>query len=403
MQYDWVQASVDLYTNVQTNHRWCLFRVQETKRKSMHYKFNSDIEINRQGEWRKFAEIQYQPYVSFISDKNAQIKVSNEWLYCSEWFELFMELLREADASFKHWSRLDAAIDFQQFEKTDLIPEQFLHGIQTGEITVRMKRKSEDSANRYSNIAGLERLTMAGKKYSGISFGSYRSSIMVRMYNKTLEMRQKTNKPYIYAQWQGAGFDLEKDVWRIEFTLKKDNKALVDTDTGEVLADFKRKDIARPANLPTLMRSLFEKKLQVAHTNGKKQFCRMERFELFNIDGQIFAIKAVSEYKNSSNYDKYRIKHLIRQYHEIKELNPTVAASLQYTLLNEVADRNLEDWYEKIWEQKEFRHLEKIVANYDYDNLHKMTMSAFSQVASVAYTDAIFAEMQERQKMISLN
>lgn len=67
-----------------------------------------------------------------------------------------------------------------------------------------------------------------------ISFGSRSSAVCTYMYNKTKELREVKEKPYIRQLWKLNGIDDSRDVWRVEISIKSDAKTLLKTDTGEI-------------------------------------------------------------------------------------------------------------------------------------------------------------------------
>lgn len=58
-----------------------------------------------------------------------------------------------------------------------------------------------------------------GKKFSGFTFG--KGSLHARIYNKTLEIK-KSLKGWFYQIWDEAGWDLKKEIWRVEFQLRRE-------------------------------------------------------------------------------------------------------------------------------------------------------------------------------------
>jgi hypothetical protein len=65
-------------------------------------------------------------------------------------------------------------------------------------------------------------LYFQGGAATGIQFG--RSQVVARLYNKTLETKEKGNEAYaeLLAARCGAAFNPEQDVWRLEFELKRE-------------------------------------------------------------------------------------------------------------------------------------------------------------------------------------
>jgi hypothetical protein len=65
-------------------------------------------------------------------------------------------------------------------------------------------------------------LYFQGGAATGIQFG--RSQVVARLYNKTVETKEKGNEAYaeLLTARCGEAFDPEQDVWRLEFELKRD-------------------------------------------------------------------------------------------------------------------------------------------------------------------------------------
>src|SRR5690606_38232495 len=56
-----------------------------------------------------------------------------------------------------------------------------------------------------------------------MTWGSRSSGLKTTLYNKTREMKAKTDKPYIREAWKVAGFDLRRNTWRLEFSMSGDS------------------------------------------------------------------------------------------------------------------------------------------------------------------------------------
>jgi hypothetical protein len=65
-------------------------------------------------------------------------------------------------------------------------------------------------------------LYFQGGAATGIQFG--RSQVVARLYNKTLETKEKGNDAYgeLLTARCGEAFDPQQDVWRLEFELKRE-------------------------------------------------------------------------------------------------------------------------------------------------------------------------------------
>lgn len=58
-------------------------------------------------------------------------------------------------------------------------------------------------------------------QFSGWSFGMG-GDVSARLYDKTLEVEKKSKKFYLHDLWRAAGWDGERQVWRMEFEAKRD-------------------------------------------------------------------------------------------------------------------------------------------------------------------------------------
>jgi hypothetical protein len=100
------------------------------------------------------------------------------------------------DHEFEKVSRVDLCLDLDLVEELPRIPLEH--------ILCRSKHKT---------------IHVSGTEFSGISFG-IGGDIMCRVYNKSLEIREKSKKEFFYEVW-GACEATGMDVWRVEFQFKR--------------------------------------------------------------------------------------------------------------------------------------------------------------------------------------
>lgn len=178
-----------------------------------------------------------------IWHENAMIvKISNKKLYLEETINRVYLLLSQCNIKIKSISRLDIAMDINYFDNGEH-PQSLIRRFMSDEIWYLFSKK----------------FTCIGKQnqkqtYQYLRFGSAASSYSIYLYNKSLELREQKDKPYIRDIWENVGLNT-KDVWRLEVSLKTDAKAIMQYDdkiiksgsnyvngiTGEVLD--KEKDI----------------------------------------------------------------------------------------------------------------------------------------------------------------
>ena len=76
---------------------------------------------------------------------------------------------------------------------------------------------------------GVDGVSLDNHVVSTLAFSNHASPISCTMYNKTREIKQKSNKTWFYDLWRtgvdapnGGKWDGESDVWRVEFRFKRD-------------------------------------------------------------------------------------------------------------------------------------------------------------------------------------
>lgn len=125
-------------------------------------------------------------------------------------------------------ARIDIALDFEYFDygdKPSVFMERFLKG--------------RYSKINQAQIAAHGQDMWDGRIWNSISWGEKKSDIRTRFYNKTKELREVKDKPYIRQAWKEAGLiddwhNMTKkkedgsvytpDIWRVEFAVTSGKK-----------------------------------------------------------------------------------------------------------------------------------------------------------------------------------
>lgn len=120
-------------------------------------------------------------------------------------------------------SRVDFCADFQYFQN-GMHPSTLIKGF-AAEKYLKVKQP------RFS----LHGTTDKGYNcYNSVLFGSKNSNIYTRFYCKTQEMQDVGMKMWIVDCWKTLGFDMSKQVWRVEFAVKAPGRRCFDRDTAEI-------------------------------------------------------------------------------------------------------------------------------------------------------------------------
>ena len=159
-----------------------------------------------------------------IHDENeCHIRLANRTCYFDNAAAFLRDFLNSHGYTDVRISRVDICLDFTRFDEGD-DPQAF----------VRRYIRHKYSKINQCNISGHGKDTWAGQEWNSLSWGSLKSIVTTKMYNKTLELYDqklgKYKKPYIREAWLKCGFidDIQhvtKDgelvnVWRVEFSVR---------------------------------------------------------------------------------------------------------------------------------------------------------------------------------------
>ena len=164
-----------------------------------------------------------------IMDPNScHIRLCNRTCYMEDAAGLLQRFLEENFFEYSRISRVDIALDFERFDSGD-DPQKFLQRYIKGQYAkINQARISMHGADRWD-----------GRTWNSVKWGNENSMVSTKMYCKTLELLQISDKPYIRQAWYEAGlidnwFDMTKrmedgtvykpEIWRIEFSIKSSTR-----------------------------------------------------------------------------------------------------------------------------------------------------------------------------------
>lgn len=190
---------------------------------------------------RDIIEIRRCPYSlksqgGIFNENDCHIRLSNRTCYCPDPIGYLRRFLLDHGYRLKLISRIDICLDFATFDN-GMSPEFFVSEYMRGAFLKLHQSRLHSYGSDYEvSLAAHGNDTIKTKVWNSLSWGSKKSSITTKMYNKSLEMRQKKKKHYIINQWEKAGLRPgENDIWRIEFSLSSAIKGYVRIEDGELL------------------------------------------------------------------------------------------------------------------------------------------------------------------------
>lgn len=166
-----------------------------------------------------------------FSEYSCHLKLVNRYCYAPNAIDLLSDFLRLHKYTIKRIFRLDLALDFEKFDdNTD--PNAFLKRYLDGKFTkVNQGAISAHGTDRWE-----------GRMWNSVSWGAPKSMVSTKMYDKTIELAQVKDKPYIRYAWLASGLvdDMQTltkmgadgkpykpHIWRLEFSIKSSAKGWV--------------------------------------------------------------------------------------------------------------------------------------------------------------------------------
>lgn len=159
---------------------------------------------------------------------STHIRLCNRTCYFDDAAELMQKFLDTYHYHLCRISRLDLCLDFEYFDYGDE-PQKFLNRYING------KYSKINQAN--ISLHGLD--CWDGRYWNSVRWGTPKSMVVTRFYDKTMELQQVHDKPYIRQAWYASGLvddwrTLEKydesgqpykpRIWRVEFAIRSSEK-----------------------------------------------------------------------------------------------------------------------------------------------------------------------------------
>ncbi len=147
-----------------------------------------------------------------FNDVIAQVRFSSEFLWSEEW---------TGDALYKvHtflMSLFGEGIHLQVSEVhlcADMTGYDFSECNYETHFVTRVRK--------HEAFYGTDAVLLDCRRVSTLGFSKHKRPISCSIYNKTLEIQQKSGKTWFYDLWRNRGWDDTSDVWRVEFRFKRE-------------------------------------------------------------------------------------------------------------------------------------------------------------------------------------
>lgn len=160
--------------------------------------------------------------IGIHEENECHLRLCNRTCYFDNAADFFRIFLEKHGYTNIRISRVDICLDFTRFDKGD-DPQAF----------VRRYMQHRYAKINQGRIAGHGEDTWSGQEWNSLKWGSLKSLVTTKLYNKTMELYnpklKRYGKPYIREAWRKSGLidDIEQctlngekvDVWRVEFSM----------------------------------------------------------------------------------------------------------------------------------------------------------------------------------------
>lgn len=178
-------------------------------------------------------EIRRKPVSSVLEPLACHVRLVNRSCYFQDAVSALRKFLGDYGFIFQRISRVDLALDFEFFDSGD-----------DPQVFIRRYMKGKYAKINQSNLTAHGKDDWHAREFNSISWGAPSSPIGTKIYNKTLELREVKDKPYIRQAWFLAHLvddperlirksddgEVSPVIWRLEFSIRSAVKNWVDVD-----------------------------------------------------------------------------------------------------------------------------------------------------------------------------
>lgn len=299
---DWLQYSCRL-------HGFTL-EVPETFATVVKLPYNTRVfsiieEIHHHGE--VIAVIARAPFSKIIHPATCIVKFSNKLLYTCNMHDFVPHFFNVCGMSQRGLTRIDICGDFQSMNNYQN-PEHLIKDF----ASFKLRKTSKSKFTLYGHHD-------QSNTFNAIKFGSPTSKISTYMYNKTLELAERQQKPYIVDMWCTHGFATDVDTWRLEFSIKGNSFDMICTETGEI-SNISQFNVLSTANHVRIFAAMLRSHFSFTREVHTSNMSRAKKLQFFDITEPSLMIRGTAKRENSTRATKILLNRLAR----LKETGETV-------------------------------------------------------------------------------
>ena len=278
--------------------------------------------------------LSFAPRSAILKEDLAVFKFENSVLYEHDFSELRREILRCLRFKIEGFNRLDLALDFNYFQ-IGLEGHSFIQGFLNA-------RYLHNGRGKFS-VQGVQKFE---NSFEYLRLGSKSSPVLAYLYNKSQEMLDIKEKPYIRERWQQAGLRSDCPIWRLEFSLKSDFFQMVDKDSGvyPLCSDF---DFCDFSQLKELYQSLYNRYFDFRFNDNKANKSRMKRVDLISLTSVFYRFSRIQTHMQSGRREKIFLHYLHKYPQRVGYSSIQEGFELEFAKSEFVKKAGLESYFNK--------------------------------------------------------
>lgn len=281
--------------------------------------FSEVYQVYNKRDNQLYCTIERAPYSPIIPKDAMMVQVANRYLYYKNWNITLSNFMYVSNIFPQSISRIDICCDFNEFAY-GINPAAFIKKVASGKY-------------RY---AGRSEITYQTSKKGQRDFkymrvGNRESEISSYLYNKTLELEERYDKPYIREMWENSGIDTSRTVWRLEVSLSNKQMRAIMPSTGELFRiDLPFLD--QQYQVENLYHAAVTKSFHFKYDKKGQRTTRLKTVPLFKSQSTTILLTIPTNEPKTNRMDKIIVKRLANYYSMYRIENESDAEKLEMAL-----------------------------------------------------------------------
>jgi hypothetical protein len=284
-----------------------------------------------------FAWYTANPHSEIIRRDAVIVKFENRFLYYSQFQKLLSQFYIENGLKILSITRLDVCCDFTHFSN-NYHPAKFLNDFFSGNILKNGRAKFKSHGTQKNRVS-----------YEYVRFGQRQSGQTVYLYNKTKELSDVNQKPWINEFWTANNMPERWEKWRLEFSCKPSGKVVMNKEDGSFY-NIMPFDIFDNKKLIDFYSAAIHQYFRFKTNTGIKNKSEMPDIEFLPHLTSGLKIQKLSENPDDTKTARILLRQLVREYteadFELHYSKPAILETIKATVykysLHDFVTKNLQ-------------------------------------------------------------